>query len=392
MQSVKKVNSHKKNKGQKAKSSSRLRSLLHVPYSYLLKVLPRRRWLRIAVLTLAGIIALTVGTMYGIARWYIASQANKPLTLGVSFIPDYAESFGLNPQQTMDAMIKDLGVKNIRLVSYWSDVEPKKGVYDFSQLDWEFAKADVAGVKVSLAIGLRQPRWPECHPPDWVQADSNNEAQWYPELQAYMTQVINRYKNNPALDSYQLENEYFLSAFGQCKDFSRDRLVSEYNLVKSLDPKHTLIINRSNNALGLPIGQPTPDEFGVSVYKRVWDATITHRYFEYPFPAWFYAFLGGAGKILTGKDLIIHELQAEPWPPSGNIKDNTTAELNKSLDANRLKERFSYGEGTGIRTIYLWGAEDWYYMKVKRNDPSLWNVAVQEFAQAQANNAKLQNK
>lgn len=384
----------KKSSKQQVVSSKRSgpRRGLQVSYSYLLKVLPKRRWLRITVLGLAALLVLWVGSMYAVARWYIAQHANEPLNLGVSFIPDYAKGFGLDPQQTMDAIIQDLGVKNIRLVSYWEDIETKPGAYDFSQLDWEFAKAQAAGVKVSLAVGLRQPRWPECHEPNWVHIESNNEDQWYPQLEAFMTQVINRYKNNPALGSYQLENEYFLKAFGECKDFSRDRLVSEYNLIKSLDSHHTLIVSRSNNALGLPVGKPTPDEFGVSVYKRVWDATLTHRYFEYPFPAWFYSFLAGAGQILTGKDMIIHELQAEPWPPHASIQESSTAELNKSLDATRLKQRFGYGEATGIRNIDLWGAEEWYYMKVKRNDPSLWDAAKQEFTQARAENAKLQVK
>lgn len=329
--------------------------------------------------------------MYAIARWYIASNANKPLTLGASFIPKYAEGFGLDPKETLDAMINDLGIKHIRMVSYWEDIEKQPGVFDFSQLDWEFAKANAGGAKISLAIGLRQPRWPECHSPAWADVRSDNVKVWQPKLEAFIAQVVNRYKSNPALDSYQLENEFFLGAFGECTDFSRSRLISEYNLVKSLDPSHTLIVSRSNNALGLPIGQPTPNLFGVSVYKRVWDATITHRYFEYPFPAWFYASLAGAGKILTGKDMIIHELQAEPWPPHAEIVNTSTAELNKSLDAKRLQDRFSYGEATGIRTIYLWGTEEWYYMKVKRNDPSLWNVAKQEFSQAQVENARLGN-
>src|SRR5581483_583878 len=141
----------------------------------------------------------------------------------------------------------------------------------------------------------------------------------------------------------QLENEYFLSAFGECKDFSRDRLKDEAAFVKQQDPGHKLIISRSNNAIGLPIGQPQPDEFGVSVYKRVWDATITHRYFEYPFPAWFYGFLAGGGKLLTGKDLVIHELQAEAWPPpTENIKDAPVSELYKSMNPQRLQDRFSY--------------------------------------------------
>ena len=32
-----------------------------------------------------------------------------------------------------------------------------------------------------------------------------------------------------------------------------------------------IIIGRSNNALGFPIGQPQPNEFSISVYQRVWD-------------------------------------------------------------------------------------------------------------------------
>jgi hypothetical protein len=341
-----------------------------------------KKWWQKVLLILVALVLLVVGSSYGIARWYIAKHASDQLNLGVTFIPSYAESFGLEPQETMQAMIDDLHVKHFRLVSYWEDIEPSQGTYDFSQLDWQFAKAQQAGAKVSLAIGLRQPRWPECHSPEWANVKTTPQSEWYPPLKSFMRQVVERYRNNPALESYQLENEYFLKVFGECKNFDRDRLVDEYNMVKNLDPHHTLIVSRSNNALGFPIGAPTPDEFGVSVYKRVWDKTLTHRYYEYPFPAWFYAFLAGGGEILTGKNMIIHELQAEPWPPT-EIRSASSEELAKSLDANRLRDRFFYGEATGIKNIYLWGAEYWYYRKIKANDDSLWRVAQQEFNKSQ---------
>jgi len=339
----------------------------------------RRLWQKI-LLIIAATVIFSVGSMYGIARWYIARHADEPLSLGVTFIPGYARGFGLDPEKTMQAMIDDLSVRHFRLVSYWETIEPEPGIYNFDELDWQFAKAQAASVKVSLAIGLRQPRWPECHAPDWVNVKTTPESQWYPHLKEVMRRTVERYRDNPTLESYQLENEYFLKAFGECKNFSRERLIDEYNLVKSLDSKHTLIVTRSNNALGLPVGQPTPDQFGVSVYKRVWDETITKRYVEYPFPAWFYGFLAGAGELLTGKDMIIHELQAEPWPPNGEIRDTPSEELAKSLDARRLKDRFSYGQATGIRTIDMWGAEYWYYLKVVRHDDSLWKVAQEAFA------------
>jgi hypothetical protein len=331
----------------------------------------RNIWQKIICVILALII-LMVGTMYGIARWYIASEAGKDFKFGATFISDYAEYFDLEPKQTMQAMIDDLNIRHFRLVSYWDKIEPTPGHYDFSDLDWQFKKVEAVHGTVSLAIGLRQPRWPECHMPTW--AKTMPKEQWYAQVKTFIGKVIDRYKTSPSLESYQLENEYFLKAFGECTDFSRDRLVDEFNYVKRQDPKHFVIISRSNNALGLPVGQPTPDEFGVSVYKRVWDRTITKRYFEYPFPAWFYAFLAGAGKIVTGKDLIIHELQTEPWGPDKGIKEISIAEQNKSLDAKRLTDRIKYGKATGMREIDLWGVEMWYWRKVKLNDPSLWEA------------------
>lgn len=347
-----------------------------------------RSLLQKLMLVIVALVILIVGTMYGIAQWYIAQNSGKPLKVGVTFIPSYAQSLGVDPQQTMRAMIDELGVRQFRLVSYWDVGEKTKGKYDFSQLDWQFKYAEESHSKVSLAIGLRQPRWPECHMPDW--AAKLPKDQWAPLLKDYMKAVIEHYKNSPALESYQLENEYFLKVFGQCPDFSRDRLVDEYNYVKQLDPNHKVIISRSNNALGLPVGQPTPDEFGVSIYKRVWDKTITKRYFEYPFPAWFYGFLAGAGKILTGKDMVIHELQAEPWPPT-SIQSASLEEQDKSMDAQRLKDRFEYGRATGMREMYLWGAEWWYWRKIKYNDSSVWDAAKDEIARltnAPNNNCK----
>lgn len=343
------------------------------------QLFPENKWLRCIVVTLLCIIVLALLSMYGISRWYVWDTRSKPLTYGVSFIPSYAAYLGVNPQQTMDALL-GIGVKQFRLVSYWNETEPAPGQYDFTQLDWQFKKAEAAHAHIILTLGLRQPRWPECHPPSWIDTTQPLDS-WQPQLETFMQKVVERYKNSPALEKYQLENEYFLKGFGACTDFSRSRLVSEYNLVKRLDPQHPIIVGRSNNALGFPVGQPTPDQFSISVYKRVWDAAITHRYLEYPFPAWFYGYIAGVQKIYTGKDMSIAELQAEAWPPHGQtIPETSLAEQNKSLDARRLKDRFAYGKATGMKSIDLWGAEYWYYRKEVLHDPSLWNVAKTEFS------------
>lgn len=344
-------------------------------------------WNKILIV-LTTVVFVTVGVMYGIAQWYIFSQRNVPTQLGVTFIPRYASYLGVEPKQTLNAILTDLQPTHVRLVSYWNDIEKTPGVYDFSQLDWQFNMVEQAGSKVTLAIGLRQPRWPECHMPTWQIGQPMK--QWYPDLQRFMTATIEHYRDNPVLESYQLENEFFLSVFGECPDFSRDRLVNEFDLVKSLDPDTPVIISRSNNAIGFPINDPTPDKFGVSVYKRVWDRTITRRYIEYPFPAWFYGFLAGGGEILTGKDLMIHELQAEAWTPDGyDIKTAPLEELYKSMNPERLADRFQYGRATGMKRIDLWGAEWWYAMKVNRNEPGLWDTAIQQYQLARDHNNNL---
>lgn len=324
-----------------------------------------------------GLLIIAVASMYGVARWYIAQNNAKPEVVGTSFIPAYAESLGLNSQETLDALLTDMDVKHLRLVSYWDQLEPSPGTYDFSLLDWQFKKAEAANAKVSLSIGLRQPRWPECHMPAW--AVDRPKEDWQPRLEQFIVAVVNRYKDSPSLESYQLENEYFLKAFGICPDFSRDRLVSEYTVVKKADPHHPVIISRSNNALGSPINDPKPDAYGVSIYKRVWFVPLG-RYLEYPFPAWFYGFLAGTQKIIDGRDMIIHELQAEAWPPNGqSITQTSLSEQNKSFNANYFVDRIEYGKATGMREMYLWGSEYWYYRKVIMHDPSLWNVAKSAF-------------
>ena len=54
--------------------------------------------------------------MWSIGQWYIYTQRNIPLTYGVTFIPDYAQSLGVNPQKTMNALIR-IGVRQFRLTS-----------------------------------------------------------------------------------------------------------------------------------------------------------------------------------------------------------------------------------------------------------------------------------
>ena len=327
---------------------------------------------------LCGIVCVLLLGMYGIAKWYQIGQNGKSFQLGVTFIPDYARQLKVDPHETYLAIVDDLDVKQLRLVSYWKNIEKSPNTYDFKELDWQFREAEKRNVKISLAIGLRQPRWPECHAPEWIDTE-RPRSEWQPKLEQFMTKVVNRYKNSPSLASYQLENEFF-NTFGKCKNFDRERLADEMSLVKKLDSKHQIIVSRSNNYAGFAIRPPRGDVNGISIYRRTWDAGITKSYFNYPFPTWHYSFLAGAQKIIAGQDSIIHELQAEPWPPNGKFVSHISlSEQNETLSVDRLRANVDFAKKTGIRHIDLWGAEYWYYRKTILKEPTVWQTAKEVF-------------
>ena len=354
------------------------RAVLHTVGSTLRS---KKFWKRF-VISLAGFAVFFMALSYGVARWYQHTQAGKPYSLGVTYIDGYARSFGLNPHETYLAILNDLGVKQLRLVSYWDVIEPSQGNYNFKELDWQMLQAQKHGAVVSLSVGLRQPRWPECHAPGWVDI-SRPQAEWQPQLETFMTAVVNRYKNNSALGSYQLENEYYNAVFGECHNSDRGRLAHELALVHRLDTNHPVIISRSNNTPTLMLRAPVTDINAFTLYRKVYDSTITHRYFTYPLPPWHYAAIAGWQKILGGQDSIIHELQAEPWPPSGKggITGISLAEQNQTMNAGLLRDYVKFAKDTGMRHIDLWGVEYWYYRQVKLHDPSVWNEAKLIFAE-----------
>jgi hypothetical protein len=196
--------------------------------------------------------------------------------------------------------------------------------------------------------------------------------------------TIDRYKDRDVLVEYQLENEFLLTVFGDCPDHSRERLIDEYNFVKTKDDTRPLIVNRSNNAVpSWPVNEPRADKVGAAIYKRVWDKTITKRNFEYPLPPWFYSFLAGGTELTTGVPSIVHELQTEPWLGEGldyDMRDAPFEDLYGTFGPDRVASRIKYAVDTGIRDIDLWGVEWWYQMKYQRGAPEIWDTAKEELA------------
>jgi hypothetical protein len=304
---------------------------------------------------------------------YAKRRQGSEYRFGASFSAQYARDLGLPWHETLEAMLDDLGVRHLRLMSHWNQIEKQPGVYDFGELDWQMDEAAKRFATVSLCVGIRQPHYPECHEPEWVKLldkHKRNES-----LLRFIRTVVERYRYHPALVSWQLENEAWNRnrTFGAACEYDRKRIKQEFSLVKTLDPKHPIIMTLAD-AYGLPLGKPRPDKWGTSLYMRMHHG---HGYIDSAIPAWWYRLRAATIERYLKRPMFIHELQCEPWGPGGTQTLSIT-EQNKSMTAERMLRHVAFAKETGMREIDLWGAEWWYWRK-SVGDESLLEAARSVF-------------
>lgn len=312
----------------------------------------------------------TGGTWFDFIRFPEVQNPNY----GVSFSAKRARELGLDPHANLTALLSDMKIKNYRLMSYWDETESTRGTFDFSELDWEVNEVAKYGGTVSLSVGLRQPRWPECHQPNWAYELKGNV--WKQALYAYMEVVVKRYEKNSTVISWQLENEAYNNWFGTCDLPDDQRVKEEFALLSSWTEKP--IWMSLSDQHGYPINQPVPDKYGYSVYRWVWNTKFPPygTYLIYPTPVWYHRLRAAIIKAYTGKDIFIHELQLEPWGPS-DTKDLSVEEQNKSMSLQQIHDSLAFAREIGAKDIYVWGGE-WWYWRMVNGDPSVWNTVKHE--------------
>lgn len=253
-------------------------------------------------------------------------------------------------------------------MSYWNRLEPKQGEYDFRELDWQITMAEAAGAEVTLCLGLRQPRWPESHWPDW--ALNTPSDVWQLALEQFIAEVVNRYKDRSCIVSYQLENEALLKSFGKHGNFDRKRLRREFKLVKQLDPARPVIMTTSD-AWGIPWLGPVPDLVGFSIYRYLYDDK-KGTYVASSRSARFYHIRAVLIRLLRWRKTYIHELQAEPWGPKP-VPEMSLEEQFKSINPARVKEAIGYARATTLLPADVWGLEWWYWLKTGHDHREIWD-------------------
>ncbi len=288
------------------------------------------------------------------------------MEFGASFSRPYAESLGLDWQAAYLAILDDLGAKYLRLGSEWDKIEESEGNYDFSALDWQLAEAEKRGVKVLLVVGNRQPRWPECHTPAWLSDSLDVEIK--ERTLEFIKVVVERYKNSPAVEMWQVENEPLLNIFGKCPKGDVSFLKEEIALVKTLDSRPVMITDSGELSTWSQTAH-LGDFFGTSVYR------VVHN----PYTGYFYHFWAPASYRLKAKlvglsldKAIISELQAEPWLSDG-AEYSAPEEQKRMMSPERIEKQIDFATRTGFSRAYVWGVEWWYWLK-EQGDDSVWQI------------------
>jgi len=341
--------------------------------------------------TLKVLVAAIVAVIIILIAFFFAGRTPPAVDVrwGVTFVPSYAENLGLKWQATYRALLDDLGVRHLRLAAPWDETEPARGSFDFSKLDLEMSEAAARGADVLLAVGMRTPRWPECHIPAWAGSLTKDEQQ--KEILAYLTAVVSRYKDSAALTRWQAENEPLINfTFGTCPWQDEGFLKKEIALMHELDPHHPVVVSDTGEfSLWWKVAR-LGDVVGTTLYRTVFSDPFG-RYLTYPVNPVFYARKAWLVGKLFGKEVINTELQAEPWTRT-SLASAADEEMNKTMSIDRFRSTIDFAERTGIKEFYLWGAEWWYFMKETRQNSAFWDEAKKLFPSAGASAAAEHSK
>jgi hypothetical protein len=300
--------------------------------------------------------------------WYFPDFSNIKPKYGATFSARYARDLGLDPVDVYEDMINDMGIKRMRLVAYWDQIERDRDNLDFSTLDWQIEMSEEEDVEVILSIGRRVPRWPECHIPGWVHDLSDEEKA--KELKDYVSAVIERYKGYESIKIWQVENEAFFNVYATeiCGLNVNDELIDEeISLVRELDPTRQILMTDSGNLGIWSRAYKRGDIFGSTFYVYLmFDGEFASPLTQnvYKWKKWFNSILFGE------KDVYLIEISIEPWL-NDPIAEVPIDELVRRLSLDREENILNRAKKTGFEYQYLWGIEWIYYMK-ENNHPGYW--------------------
>jgi hypothetical protein len=300
--------------------------------------------------------------------WLTVLRVDEEPALGVTYSVVYAEELGLDSEEVYMAVLEELQPSLMRIPVYWSRYEQLEGGYDFTELDQMMDLAAEHDVDVTLAIGQKVPRWPECFIPEFYLDDDVRRGE---ALLDYVGVVVQRYQDHSALARWQVENESYFP-FGECPAFDPRLLSDEVALVKRLDPDTSIQLTISGEQSFWAFHAMSGDVLGVSLYREVENSAVGPLLFPLS-PQWYRVQMLIA-ELFTD-EVIISELQMEPWGVASFIANDGTLEGYDHFTTDELASNLTFARQTGIDEVYFWGVEWWYLLR-SLGDARLWDEGM----------------
>jgi hypothetical protein len=305
-----------------------------------------------------------------------------PPLLGVSFSHRHAAWLGLDPAAALTFLLRDVGVRRLRLSCYWDEIAPEPSSLDYAPLRPWLEIAARYNAHVLMTIGLKAQRHPEFYPPQWLTSEHpvppRADLAGHPRVIALLLLMLERatayLADVDVIEAWQVENEPFLPAAGRTVGWriSPGLLEREIAVVREADPRRRpVVVNHSSR----------------SAFDRMWlpalragDVLAQNIYTRRPsaWGPWRYVNVHALGPLAPalrrqallarrlGRDFWVTELQAEPWERA-SMRDIDPARVG-SISPERIRSSLRLAAGTGASRVYLWGAEWWRWIEQAHGD------------------------
>ena len=337
-------------------------------------------------------------TLPWLQRAGIPVVTSGPVQVGTSFSPRHATYLGLDWKESY-RRLEGMHFKVIRLSAYWDQVDQE----GYDQLDWLLSESVGSGQPVVLSVGMKGLGWPEFYIPPQLQprTPDGGDVGQDPVLRAaavdFVSVTAGRYRDNPAIVAWQVENEPLNPAGPHRWFIGRDLLAAEVAALRQVDDRRPAIINafghfnmlfdRASNRSGFDLRSllgfesdtaeahslgvlGKGDILGLDVYTEIGYNFLGQEGVSHAGSDWASKAGHWRGIALEqGKQAWITEAQAEPWEASMNSYGDP-----RSTAAEDIHSRFASIRAEGFGTILLWGAEYWLWRA--DNGDSSWLDAV----------------
>jgi len=318
-----------------------------------------------------------------------------PVQVGISFSPQRAAFLGLDYRSAF-TRLEALHFRVIRLSAYWDQIDGD----GYAQLDWLMSEAKRAGQPVALTVGMKALGWPEffipasvvpadgLSPGEDVASDSSLRA----ATLSFVEDTVLRYRDNPSLIAWQIENEPFNRAGPQRLWIDAEFLRDEITRVRELDTHHRQLIVNAFSHFNLVFDQASArqgfdlrqwlgfeadsaerdglsvlnkgDILGLDVYTAIGYSFLGQDHMSNADGDWPDRLARVRDLVRSqGKQAWITEAQAEPWESAANSYADP-----KSTSPQAIRSIFANLKDAGFSTILFWGSEYWLW-QADQGDP-----------------------